>query len=586
MKRILIVILLALPLWACAQPQSKPLSKHQSRARLVRIADSLRVQQVVLENVYPEGYMLVGRVEGSRTQYGVMDFDGRMLMPCMYDAICGLWNDGLCAVAKDSLVGFVNSRFEWVVAPKYQFELEEGLYEDISLGSGLYVVMQHDKYGLIDSTGREVMPCQYDYLYPIGYKDWVLEYRGSNPRLIDFSGNEVPAFSHLELEGLGPEGCFVFSGGNHLHGLVDTLGRVVMPPVATCGSVTPVCNRLPICEGALNGYCDMHGREVIPMKYSRTSSFNPQGFAYVMEGDKGFLIDTNGNVIRQLPAGQGWMRGKYLELYPDEYNSGRVLLIDAHGDTAAWYDDIDEAEYPDNDAPHLLSVEKEGKVGFADQNLNLLVPCRYKSGYVYGENMYVELDNGYLAHIDRKGKVLFSGPYRDIEALGNGWYFVNRTFLMDRWGNTTATESQLADVQRRFDKMMSKDNQVEPAGKVSLQSLPEVAEDADTSMVFVMAEEMPEFPGGVDSLSAFLVRNIQYPQEAKENKIEGHVYVQFVVEKDGEVSHIRVLRDIGGGCGEEVQRVLRLMPRWTPGKERGKPIRCLFTLPVNFSSEE
>jgi len=100
--------------------------------------------------------------------------------------------------------------------------------------------------------------------------------------------------------------------------------------------------------------------------------------------------------------------------------------------------------------------------------------------------------------------------------------------------------------------------------------------------VFLVVEEDPEFPGGLEALSKFIADNIKYPQLAKENNITGRVFVSFVVEKDGRVGQVKILRDIGGGCGNEAVRVVKSMPRWKPGKQRGKAVRTQFNLPVNF----
>ena len=100
--------------------------------------------------------------------------------------------------------------------------------------------------------------------------------------------------------------------------------------------------------------------------------------------------------------------------------------------------------------------------------------------------------------------------------------------------------------------------------------------------VFVVVEEDPEFPGGLDSLRAFIERNLVYPQLAKDQKIEGRVFVSFTVEQNGSISNVKVLRDIGGGCGAEAIRVVMKMPKWKPGKQRGKPVRVQFNLPIEF----
>ncbi len=104
--------------------------------------------------------------------------------------------------------------------------------------------------------------------------------------------------------------------------------------------------------------------------------------------------------------------------------------------------------------------------------------------------------------------------------------------------------------------------------------------------IFVVVENSPEFPGGNDSLYAYIGRNIKYPETAKKEKIQGRVFVTFVIEKDGQVSSAKILRDIGGGCGEEAIRVVKNMPKWKPGTQRGNPVRVQFNLPIMFQLEK
>ena len=106
--------------------------------------------------------------------------------------------------------------------------------------------------------------------------------------------------------------------------------------------------------------------------------------------------------------------------------------------------------------------------------------------------------------------------------------------------------------------------------------------DADTDQVFQVVEVDPEFPGGMEALTKYLSENIKYPEQAKKDKIQGKVYISFVVEKDGSVADAKVLRGIGGGCDEEALRVVNAMPKWTPGKQRNTPVRVQFNLPVVF----
>ncbi|OCX51214.1 hypothetical protein BEL04_21160 [Mucilaginibacter sp. PPCGB 2223] len=96
----------------------------------------------------------------------------------------------------------------------------------------------------------------------------------------------------------------------------------------------------------------------------------------------------------------------------------------------------------------------------------------------------------------------------------------------------------------------------------------------------------PEFPGGEKELAHFLSKNINYPSLARKYNIQGKVYVSFVIEKDGSLDQIKILREPGSGTGDEVIRVIRLSPNWKPGTRYGQISKIRFTLPVNFSLGE
>ena len=104
----------------------------------------------------------------------------------------------------------------------------------------------------------------------------------------------------------------------------------------------------------------------------------------------------------------------------------------------------------------------------------------------------------------------------------------------------------------------------------------------DKNGVYQIVEEMPKFPGGENALMDYVAKNVVYPKEAQEKGISGRVFVGFIVEKDGSVSEVKVLRGIGGGCDEESIRVVKAMPKWKPGKQDGKPVRVSYQLPVFF----
>lgn len=111
-----------------------------------------------------------------------------------------------------------------------------------------------------------------------------------------------------------------------------------------------------------------------------------------------------------------------------------------------------------------------------------------------------------------------------------------------------------------------------------------VAVDTSKS-VHKSVEKMPSFCGSDDALIKFLVENLKYPEAAKKNNIQGKVFVNFIVRADGSVTDVKVMKGIGGGCDEEAVRVVKLMPKWTPGMNKGKAVDVAYVLPIKFALE-
>lgn len=108
-------------------------------------------------------------------------------------------------------------------------------------------------------------------------------------------------------------------------------------------------------------------------------------------------------------------------------------------------------------------------------------------------------------------------------------------------------------------------------------------EDEEEEVVFVVVESMPEFPGGQQALFKYLSENVKYPVFAQESGIQGRVICQFVVNKDGSIVDVEVVRSGGdSSLDNEARRVIKSMPKWKPGKQRGKAVRVKYTVPVNF----
>lgn len=110
----------------------------------------------------------------------------------------------------------------------------------------------------------------------------------------------------------------------------------------------------------------------------------------------------------------------------------------------------------------------------------------------------------------------------------------------------------------------------------------EEEEEEAAQQIFTVVEEMPEFPGGMNELLKYLAKSIKYPVIAQENGIQGRVICAFVVNRDGSIVDAEVLRGVDPSLDKEALRVIMSMPKWKPGKQRGKPVRVKYTVPVTF----
>jgi protein TonB len=134
------------------------------------------------------------------------------------------------------------------------------------------------------------------------------------------------------------------------------------------------------------------------------------------------------------------------------------------------------------------------------------------------------------------------------------------------------------------DELSTKPTEAPAAEEIKVEEVKEqVIQQEAPKEIFTVVEEQPGYPGGDEARIKYLQENIKYPDEAKELGVQGKVFVTFVVEVDGSITDVKVLRGIGAGCDEEAIRVVKNMPKWVPGKQRGVPVRVQFNLPIKFT---
>lgn len=121
---------------------------------------------------------------------------------------------------------------------------------------------------------------------------------------------------------------------------------------------------------------------------------------------------------------------------------------------------------------------------------------------------------------------------------------------------------------------------------ILLQSNTATAQTKKTKKkIFTMVDETAEFPGGMGAMHTYLASSIRYPDSARKNNIQGRVVLQFIVNKDGSISDVDIMRNLPGGCGEEAKRVVLAMPKWKPGLMNGQAVDMYYTLPITFRTK-
>lgn len=142
---------------------------------------------------------------------------------------------------------------------------------------------------------------------------------------------------------------------------------------------------------------------------------------------------------------------------------------------------------------------------------------------------------------------------------------------------------QIADNDANVEETTIQSNE-DKGEAVEIKYVPAVVEEEEVEeqQIFQVVEEMPEFPGGMAECMKFLSKNIKYPNIAQENGVQGRVIVQFVVNKDGTIVDPVVVRSVDPYLDKEALRVIKAMPKWKPGKQRGKAVRVKYTVPVTF----
>ena len=592
MNRALIIAVLLLPLlaWGQVKPTAS-LPPEESRVQLQRLGDSLRKYDR-FENFDRYGWMVVEKVAETNhhtysSDYGIINDKGQTILPCEYSCIRFQDHSDLIMVAKNShSAGFMNRQLEWVIPPEFSESLWCDLETDNLFSHGMIVVEDGSfKYGVVDSFGNEVLPCRYQWLEIAGPDLYVIN--EDKAGVINQNGDTVIPFVYEYLRFLGNNSFEARKQGQC--GVISTSGREILPFVYE--SIL-ACDKglYSVSQNGKWGVVDSLGNVVIPLKYEtqhiwfvRGMDLVEMGGLYMNNGmdrddpEKCKLLNKNGEVLIQgydasIPGKSG---ERIAVLFYNEDRDATCEIYDRNGKKLDAFDEFsfDGIDWV-NDVT-MIPVKRNGKWGFVNRDFELIVPCQY-DGQAHGGHGYgtvTTLDKQQML-IEETGDTLVTGPYRWICPSVNGWFQVETistdpydweglSGFIDRYGNCTFTET------------------AEPGRKVLMNQ--DLIDDDENLVPF--ADMLPEFPGGLDSLNAYLARTIQYPQDARNHGVSGTVLAEFVVEKDGHVREVTIKVPLFPSCDEEVTRALLQMPEWKPGTNQGLPVRFFMQVPIIFKND-
>lgn len=177
--------------------------------------------------------------------------------------------------------------------------------------------------------------------------------------------------------------------------------------------------------------------------------------------------------------------------------------------------------------------------------------------HAYFSSLNPEVYHGNSTYYNEDGSKSSEGNYDHGKRRGQ-W------ILWDDGGKDSSVVNYLPDGSRKWLKITSE------------------RKDKEDKLVYTYVEEMPHFHGGPEELQKYLRKNIKYPEKARQDKIEGTVVIQFIVDEDGAIIKIVAIRELGGGCTEEAIRVIKNMPKWVPGKQSGSNVNVYIRLPITF----
>ncbi len=415
------------------------------------------------------------------------------------------------------------------LTPQLQAALEKYDSYSVRVANGLIKVEVNNKYGFINTEGNEVVPCIYDDAY--NFQDgFALVMVNRKFGFVNTEGDEVVPckYDYINIRDLFSYG-YADVGFNGQYGIVNTSGKEIVP--CAYDQINWIDEK--VFKVKLNdkyGLFNSSGKELAPCIYDVIEGRSADGPFLVRAKGKYGTIDAEGN-----------------------YTFSRdVTINDFRWIAGNWW-------CRNNYSKPVLTINWNGEVSFADEDPSL----EKKIANIYYDNATDKYflvcpraagkDYRYQIDLDRLSLIVMDGSLIGEELLKREVFQV-------------VEEPKAEAVEER-------------------EFIPEPKTTRDE--IFHSAAIMPSFPGGNGALMNYLSSHVKYPAAAKDNGIQGKVVVQFVVEKDGRIGEVKVIRGVDKDLDREAVRVCKSLPRFSPGLNANRePVRVWYTMPVSFKLTE
>jgi TonB family protein len=408
--------------------------------------------------------------------------------------------------------------------------------------------LDSDKMGLIDSLGNELLTFEYNDIKNFSSTGLILEKNGKCT-LVDYEFKTILPYKYDQLE--------VFERDYYN---IEYGSRVRYNDSLLLASV-----------GGKRGIINTTGKIKVPIIYDDLSVLE-NGLIIASKNDMQGLVDINGEIVLALIYDEIYYLGDASYLVRTK---GMYMLLSTQGKISPLV--ANRRFYTSETTINgLLRIYNESgsQVGCMDRYGNMVIPIDYDHIYFAESGLALARKNGNVGYIDAVGTTIipfkfgthsmeFEGRLARV-SLNNQLYYINKkgeVFLDE------ALTKKYTPVEKKED----------PGADNGL-----IKDCGFDPEVYVMSQTPPEFPGGEEAMQDFIYSNLIYPDEAKKNTIEGMVWVDIIINCNGNVIKVDVIRGIGGGCDEEAARVLLTMPRWKPGMVDNETVNFKWRIKVNF----